>query len=104
MSASRLSGLNTALRRSFTDVVDAAEDLLRSMSDGADAECRRARRTLETSVRSARAQIADHAEDLAAEARSVRDGANRFVRANPWASAGIGAAIGLIAGALLRRR
>ena len=49
-------------------------------------------------------QIAEHAEEFAADARSMRDDANRLVRENPWATAGIGAAIGLIAGVLLRRR
>lgn len=104
MSTTPLSSLNSALRRSFADVVDAAEDLLRTSADDAGAECRRARRALEANVRTAKAQIAEHAEEFAADARSMRDGANRLVRDNPWATAGIGAAIGLIAGVLLRKR
>ena len=104
MSTTPLSSLNSALRRSFADVVDAAEDLLRTSADDAGTECRRARRALEANVRTAKAQIAEHAEEFAADARSMRDGANRLVRENPWATAGIGAAIGLIAGVMLRRR
>lgn len=104
MSKTPLSGLNSALRRSFADIVDAAEDLLHTTADDAGTECRRARRTLEANIRTAKNQIAEHAEEFAADARSMRDDANRFARENPWASAGIGAAIGLIAGMLLRRR
>jgi ElaB/YqjD/DUF883 family membrane-anchored ribosome-binding protein len=104
MTRTRFSGIDAALRRSFVDVVDAAEDLLRSTADDASTEYRRARRTLETSVRSAKEHVADRADELAADARAIGDDANRFVRANPWVSAGIGAAIGLIAGVLLRRR
>ena len=103
MSTTPLSGLNAALRRSFADVVDSAEDLLRTTANDASTECRRARRTLDANVRTAKAQIAEHAEEFAADARSIRDDANRLVRENPWATAGIGAAIGLIAGVLLRR-
>lgn len=104
MGTTPLSGLNSALRRSFADTVDAAEDLLRTTAGDAGAECRRARRSLEAHVRAAKAHIAEHAEEFAADARAMRDDANRFVRANPWVSAGIGAAAGLIAGLLLSRR
>ena len=59
MTRTRFSALDAALRRSFADVVDAAEELPRSKADDAGDECRRARRTLESSVRSARERIAD---------------------------------------------
>lgn len=103
MNTAPLKGLNSALRRSFADMIDAAEDLLRTTADDAGAGCRRARRSLEESVRTAKEHIAENVDEIAADVRSIRGDASRFAHRNPWALAGMGAAIGLIAAALLRK-
>ena len=102
--STRFSGLNGALKRSFADVIDAAEDLLRTTGDEANAEYRKARKTLDANLRAAKAHISEQAEDIVSETKEWGQKGNRFVRDNPWTSIGIGAAVGLVAGILLRGR
>jgi ElaB/YqjD/DUF883 family membrane-anchored ribosome-binding protein len=100
----QIFGANGKLKRSFDEVIGAAEDLLRATADETSADCRKAHRALEANVRAAKSQISDHAEELVADARALGEKGNRLVHANAWAAVGIGAAVGVLAGMLLRRR
>ncbi|MGA9342397.1 MAG: hypothetical protein WBV61_08700 [Rhodanobacteraceae bacterium] len=100
---SPLFGVNGSLKRSFDDVVDAAEELLRTTVDETNTEVRTARKTLEANLRGAKAKISEQAGDVAAEVRQIGAKGEHFVRENPWASIGVGAAIGLLVGLLVRK-
>lgn len=102
--SNRISGFNGALKRSFADVIDAAEELLHASSDEASAECRRARKTLDENLRTAKTRLSEQAEEVLADTKALGKKGNRLVHDNPWTSIGIGAAVGLIAGVLLRGR
>lgn len=102
--SNRISGLNGALKRSFANVIEAAEDLLQVSSDEASAECRTARKTLDENLRAAKARLSEQADEFLADTKALGKKSNRIVHDNPWTSIGIGAAIGLIAGVLLRGR
>lgn len=98
-----LFGVNGKLKHSFDEVIGAAEDLLRATVDETSADYRRARKALESNVHASKAQISDHAEEILSDAKALGAKGNRVVHANPWAAIGIGAAVGLLAGVLLRR-
>lgn len=100
----RISSLNGAIKRSFADVIDAAEELLRASGDEASADCRRARKVLDENLRAAKAHLSEQADEFLADTKALGRKGNRIVHDNPWTSIGIGAAIGLIAGVLLRGR
>jgi len=99
-----LFGVNGTLKRSFDDVIGAAEDMLRATVEETGADYRKARKALEANVRTAKSQMSDRAEDLISDASELGAKGNRLVHANPWTAIGIGAAVGLLAGVLLRRR
>ena len=60
-------GVNGKLKRSFDEVIGAAEDLLRATVDETSADYRRARKALEANVQAAKSQISDHAEEIVSE-------------------------------------
>lgn len=103
-TSSHFSELNGTLKRSFDEVIGAAEDLLRATVDETSAEYRKARKALDANVRAAKSQMSDHAGEFVSEARELGAKGNRFVHANPWPSIGVGAAIGLLVGIFLRNR
>ena len=91
------------LRKSFEDVVEAAEALLGATASETNAEYRKVRDALEAKVGAARERISERAHDVAEEAREAGRRGDEFVHANPWTSIGIGAGVGLLLGLLLRR-
>ncbi len=96
------------LLEDFRLVVHDAEELLKATAGQAGEKVAQARARAEASLQSAKAQFAAMGNGAAAHAREAAqeaaDRANTYVRSNPWASIGIGAAAGLLVGLLLGRR
>lgn len=101
---SHASGPNGQLRKNLNDVVHAAEALLRATVDETNAEYHKARSTLDEKLRAAKSNVAEHAQDIASNAKELGEKGDRLIRDNPWVSIGIGAGVGLLLGMVLRRR
>ncbi|HEX6613989.1 MAG TPA: hypothetical protein VF022_09020 [Rhodanobacteraceae bacterium] len=98
------TGNDGALKRDFQNVVDAAEALLRTTADQASAEWRNARDSLEHKVQTLRSNLSGSAQEFTVQARELGGRGAQLIRRYPWASVGVGAAAGLLAGLLIRGR
>jgi len=98
------TGNEESLKRSVEQVKDATETLLRTTIDETGEEWRRARRALGGKARALRSSMSERAHGFAEDAREMGGRGQRLVRQHPWASIGIGAGLGLLAGFLIRRR
>ena len=94
----------SSIKHGVEQVKDAAETLLRNTADETREGWRRARATLGGKARALRSDVSGRARDFAEDAREFGDKGQRLVRQHPWASIGIGAGLGLLAGLLIRRR
>jgi ElaB/YqjD/DUF883 family membrane-anchored ribosome-binding protein len=94
----------SSIKHGMEQVKDAAETLLRNTADETREGWRRARATLGGKARALRSDVSGRARDFAEDAREFGDKGQRLVRQHPWASIGIGAGLGLLAGLLIRRR
>jgi ElaB/YqjD/DUF883 family membrane-anchored ribosome-binding protein len=91
----------------FTDlkaVVQDAEELLRATAGQAGEKVAAARERAQESVRLAKERMAELQDDLVERTRELADGADTYVRENPWQAVGIAAAAGLVLGLMIRRR
>jgi len=98
------AGNEESLKRSVEHVKEAAETLLRTTVDETGEEWSKARHALGGKARALRSSLSEHAHDFAKDAREMGGEGQRLVRQHPWTSIGIGAALGLLAGLLVRRR
>jgi ElaB/YqjD/DUF883 family membrane-anchored ribosome-binding protein len=98
------TGNEQSLKHSVEQVKDAAETLLRTTTDQTREGWHRARATLGGKARALGSEVSGRARDIAEDARELGDKGQRLVRQHPWASIGIGAGLGLLAGLLIRRR
>ena len=94
----------SSLKHGVEQVKDAAETLLRATAGETREGWRRARAMLGGKARALSSEVSEHARDFAEDARELGGKGQRLVRQHPWASIGIGAGLGLLAGLLIRRR
>lgn len=85
-------------------VVHDAEELLKATAGQAGEKVAHARARAEASLQSARERLAEAGGNVADRAREGAQRADALVHSNPWASIGVGAAVGLVVGLLLGRR
>lgn len=85
-------------------VVHDAEELLRATAGQAGEKVAQARAKAEASLQVAKAQLAAVGSGAAERAREAAQRTDEYVHQNPWASIGVGAAVGLLVGLLLGRR
>lgn len=85
-------------------VVDDADALLRATAGQAGEKIQQARTRAEETVRVARERLKDAEVDLERRAREVAQGADRYVRDNPWGAIGVAAGLAFVVGVLLSRR
>lgn len=102
--ATPAAGNEESLKHSVEHVKDAAETLLRTTLDETGAKWRRARDTLGRKRRALKSRMSGRADDFALDARELASRGRHLVRRHPWASIGVGAALGLLVGLLIRRR
>lgn len=98
------TGNEESLKRSVEHVKEAAETLLRTTVDETGAKWHRARDALDRKTRALKSRMSGRADGFVPGARELGSRGRRLVRRHPWASIGVGAALGLLAGLLVRRR
>jgi ElaB/YqjD/DUF883 family membrane-anchored ribosome-binding protein len=85
-------------------VIRDAETLLRATAAQTGDKIQEARTRAEESVRLAKQRLAGVEDEALERARVLAEGADVYVRANPWAAVGIAAGAALVLGLLLARR
>ena len=84
-------------------IVD-AEELLKATASQTGERVEKLRSKVEDSLRTARSRLQQAGGDLEAQAQDAMRELDEQVHANPWATAGIAAGIGLLVGLLIGRR
>ncbi len=84
-------------------VVTSAEELLKVTADQAGEGYANARRKAEHTLRSAKEQLADLEHDAVHKAKRVARATDEYVHDKPWQAIGVGAAVGMLIGMLIRR-
>lgn len=92
----------TALEQELRNIVDHAEALLEALVDEGDAKLAQLRERVFASVGSAKARLDDLVTDAEQAGTDAAESWDRWIEDNPWTAFSIGAALGLIAGWLLR--
>ena len=99
--AKRAGGAASSEMKNFmTDV----EELVAKIGDVKDAEVARLRSKLQSSIDSAKDDVASTTESLRRRAREAASTADEYVRSSPWQAIGIAALLGLAVGYTASRR
>jgi ElaB/YqjD/DUF883 family membrane-anchored ribosome-binding protein len=88
------------LQKFFDDV----EELLRRVSNVGDQEISRLRYRVESSINHARAATREGARVAIESTRKAAKVTDDYVHENPWKAIGVTAVVGVLLGALLRRK
>ncbi|SFN23444.1 Membrane-anchored ribosome-binding protein, inhibits growth in stationary phase, ElaB/YqjD/DUF883 family [Izhakiella capsodis] len=92
------------LRTELKNLADTLEEVLNNSAEKSKGELDKLRTKAHSALKETRARLGDSGERLAQTSREVADRADDYVKENPWTSAGIGAAVGVIIGILIARR
>lgn len=92
------------LKEDLQAVMRDAEALLKVTANQAGEKIQEARAHAEESLRQARERLAKMQGDVLEQAHAAAQGAEEYVKKNPWQALGVAAAIGLVLGLLLRSR
>jgi ElaB/YqjD/DUF883 family membrane-anchored ribosome-binding protein len=95
---------NTAIDRDTASVVKEAQHLLQTIGQQGDAALSAAGSRAQDTIETARRNLSEARQVAVDGAMRAATTADDYVRANPWQSIGIGAALGAFAGYLLARR
>ena len=88
----------------FKSLIADAEALIRATQDHpSETIGNLGNKALET-ISDAKKKISSFESDLADKAKVVAEGADDFVRRNPWEAIGVAAGLGLLIGLFIRRR
>jgi ElaB/YqjD/DUF883 family membrane-anchored ribosome-binding protein len=85
-------------------VLSDAEDLLRATAADASERVKSLRPKLEESVRSAKARVAETERAVLDRTKAAAAATDRFAHDNPWKTAGVAGAVGLLLGLVIGRR
>jgi len=106
--SSKYADQTEQLKADLRHLTDTVEELVNATSEDASSEMRDLRSRAERSLKDTRARLEARGEQLYTDTRDVltdqADSCDRYVRENPWASIGIGAAAGLLVGLMLGRK
>jgi ElaB/YqjD/DUF883 family membrane-anchored ribosome-binding protein len=94
----------SAIDRDTAAVVKEAQHLLKSLGEQGDAALSSATTRAQDTIEAARRNLGEARQVAIDSATRAATSADDYVRANPWQSIGIGAAVGALAGYLLARR
>jgi len=94
----------TGAAREFHSFVADVEDLVTSTTPLTAEDLARAKEKLRQRVTAVKASLKTMRGDVTDQARQTAAATNHYVHENPWKSAGIGAAVGLLLGFILARR
>lgn len=92
------------LSRELRDFIAEAEDLMRAVGKHGGEHLEDAKARFEEKLKLAKLELEKAEVALMGRARDAAKATDRYVHENPWKTAGIAAAIGLLAGMLLAKR
>jgi len=92
------------LRAELKSLADTLEEVLSSSSSKSKEELSKLRNKAEQALHESRYHLGETSDVLAKQTREAAARADEYVRENPWAGVGIGAAVGVVIGMLLTRR
>ena len=92
------------LRAELKSLADTLEEVLSTSGDKSKEELSKLRSKAEKSLQESRYRLGETGDAIARQTREAAARTDEYVRENPWASVGIGAAIGVVLGVLLTRR
>ncbi|MEG1211767.1 MAG: YqjD family protein [Leclercia sp.] len=92
------------LRAELKSLADTLEEVLSSSGDKSKEELSKLRSKAEQALHESRYRLGETSDALAKQTREAAARADEYVRDNPWAGVGIGAAVGVVIGMLLTRR
>ncbi len=104
MSNSRMDVSKQKLMEDLSAVVNDAEELMKATASQTGERVTAARARAEETLKAAKVRLADAQEALVDKAKVAAKEADDYVHENPWKTAGIAAAIGVLIGALITRR
>ncbi|MCZ8252344.1 MAG: DUF883 family protein [Hylemonella sp.] len=85
-------------------VINDAEELLQVTADQTGDSVADIRRRIQDRLQSAQAELNQLQQAALARVKAAGDATDAFVHQNPWASIGVGAALGLVLGLVIARR
>ncbi|MBS1205173.1 MAG: hypothetical protein H6R25_2072 [Proteobacteria bacterium] len=92
------------LRAELKSLADTLEEVLSNSGEKSKEELSKLRGKAEQALRDSRHRLSETSDVIAKQTREAAARTDEYVRENPWASVGIGAAIGVALGVLLTRR
>lgn len=92
------------LRSELKSLADTLEEVLGNSGEKSKEELSKLRTKAEKALRNSRDRLGDTGDVIARQTREAAARTDEYVRDNPWASVGIGAAIGVVLGVLMSRR
>jgi len=92
------------LRAELKSLADTLEEVLGNSGEKSKEELSKLRTKAEKALRNSRDRLGDTGDVIARQTREAATRTDEYVRDNPWASVGIGAAIGVVLGVLMSRR
>ena len=98
------AALTRKLKQDLQAVVNDAEELLKATASQTGERVEKVRARAEDSLRAARLRLAEAGAAVGESSRAAAGDIDDHVHRNPWASAGIAAAIGMLVGLLIGRR
>lgn len=92
------------LRAELKSLADTLEEVLGNSGEKSKEELSKLRTKAEKALRNSRDRLGDTGDVIVRQTREAAARTDEYVRDNPWASVGIGAAIGVVLGVLMSRR
>jgi len=92
------------LRAELKSLAGNLEAVLGNSGEKSKEELSKLRTKAEKALRNSRDRLGDTGDVIARQTREAAARTDEYVRDNPWASVGIGAAIGVVLGVLMSRR
>ncbi|MTH45776.1 DUF883 family protein [Intestinirhabdus alba] len=92
------------LRAELKSLTDTLEEVLSASGDKSREELSKIRSKAERALKESRNRLGETGDAIAKQTREAASRADDYVRENPWAGVGIGAAVGVVLGMLLARR
>jgi ElaB/YqjD/DUF883 family membrane-anchored ribosome-binding protein len=80
------------------------DELLQSTATDANGAMTELQARMRERLQAAKKSLIDAEQEVVAKAKAAAHTTDAYVRANPWTAVGVAAAIGVLAGVLLRRR
>ena len=104
MTAAKFERSRDALVKDFTEVLTAADTLLKQATKESGEKASDLRAQVETKLRAAKLKLQDMQDDAMDRAKATARATDEYVRDNPWQALGVAAALGVLVGLLIGRR